>query len=113
MNPIAHTIGQRLRAHRQQKNMTQEELAEKANLHPTYIGQAERGEKNLTLLSLEKLLSALDISFSEFFEHIEVTTPESSSPSYAAQCYTLINNRSKREQERIYHILCEIDKLIG
>ena len=54
-----------IRKYRQLRKISQEELAEKADLHPTYIGQAERGEKNLTISSLEKILIALDISFSE------------------------------------------------
>lgn len=47
-------LGQRIRAERTARKMTQEELAERADLHPTYIGQVERGEKSLTIASLEK-----------------------------------------------------------
>ena len=86
-----------------------EEMAEKADLHATYIGQVERGEKNLTLVSLEKMLAALDVSFSEFFKHIETVVDESNP---AAQCYELINSKKKREQEQFYRILCEIDALM-
>ena len=46
-------LGQRIRAERTARKMTQEELAECADLHPTYIGQVERGEKSLTIASLE------------------------------------------------------------
>ena len=49
-------LGQRIRAERTARKMTQEELAERADLHPTYIGQVERGEKSLTIASLEKIV---------------------------------------------------------
>ena len=108
MNIITNIVGQRLRAYRLQRGMTQEELAEKADLHPTYIGQAERGEKNLTISSLEKILIALDISFSEFFEHYD---PRPSHQDTASKCYDLISQKSDSEQEHIYQILLQIDSL--
>uniref|UniRef100_UPI0040289E14 helix-turn-helix domain-containing protein n=2 Tax=Eubacteriales incertae sedis TaxID=538999 RepID=UPI0040289E14 len=49
-------LGKRIRTERIDKKMTQEELAERAGLHPTYIGQVERGEKSLTITSLEKIV---------------------------------------------------------
>ena len=52
-------LGQRIRAERTARKMTQEELAERADLHPTYIGQVERGEKSLTIASLEKIVEGL------------------------------------------------------
>ena len=42
---IARELGERLRAYRTQRGWSQEELAERADLHTTYIGQLERGEK--------------------------------------------------------------------
>ena len=99
MNTITNIVGQRLRAYRLQQGMTQEELAEKADLHPTYIGQAERGEKNLTLLSLEKILIALNLSFSEFFEHYDSRLGQLDT---AAKCYELINQKSSAEQNQLH-----------
>ena len=107
MNSIVQIAGHRLRALRQQRGFTQEEMAERAELHATYIGQVERGEKNLTLLSMEKLLGALDISFSEFFEYIE----EERGESLAAKCYEMINRKSLNHQEKIFRILREIDDM--
>ena len=50
---IAKIIGERLRAYRIQKGWSQEILAEKAELHHTYIGQLERGEK-LSLIHISE-----------------------------------------------------------
>ena len=54
MSEIATIVGQRLRLRRQELGYSQELTSEKAGLHPTYIGQVERGEKNATIESIEK-----------------------------------------------------------
>ncbi len=54
-------FGQKVRAERQKQGLSQEELAEKAGVHRTYIGMIERGEKNITLLNIEKIAKALGI----------------------------------------------------
>ena len=46
MEDISKIIGRRIRGFRKQKKLSQEALAEKCDLHPTYIGQLERGEKS-------------------------------------------------------------------
>ena len=58
MSKIATIIGQRLRRRRQELGYSQELTSEKAGLHPTYIGQVERGEKNATIESIEKICIA-------------------------------------------------------
>ncbi|WP_407270813.1 helix-turn-helix domain-containing protein [Radiobacillus sp. PE A8.2] len=64
---IAKVLGERIRKLRKAKGITQEELAHMACLHSTYIGQLERGEKNATLDSINKVARALDISLEELF----------------------------------------------
>ena len=54
-------FGQKVRAERQKQGLSQEGLAEKAGVHRTYIGMIERGEKNITLLNIEKIAKALGI----------------------------------------------------
>ncbi len=60
-------FGKRVREIRKAKGFSQEELADKANLHRTYIGMIERAEKNLTLLNIEKIATALDVNIKELF----------------------------------------------
>ena len=108
MNAITNIVGQRLRAYRIKQGLTQEELAEKAELHPTYIGQVERGEKNMTLVSLEKILIALDVSFSELFSHYDARPAQM---DIAAKCYDLISQVSEKEQAHIYRILVELEAM--
>lgn len=54
-------IGNNIRNIRLDKGFSQEELAFKANLHRTYIGAVERGEKNITVLNLIKIANALNV----------------------------------------------------
>lgn len=55
-------FGQRVRQLRKEKKLSQEELSYKADLHRTYIGMIERAEKNITLINIEKVAIALEMS---------------------------------------------------
>ena len=55
MSEIAKAVGQRIRNYRTRAGFSQETLAEMSGCHPTYIGQLERGEKNATIESIEKI----------------------------------------------------------
>ena len=67
---IRRAFGKRVRELREAKDWSQEEMGEACNLHWTYIGQVERGERNLTLDSLFKISKGLKVSLSELFEGI-------------------------------------------
>ncbi len=58
-------FGKRLRAFRTNKGLSQEALAATAGLDRTYVSSCERGERNLTLLTLVKLAEALEIDPAE------------------------------------------------
>lgn len=68
MNELLKLIGEKIREIRTQKGLTQENLAEKSGLHSTYIGGVERGERNLTVISLEKIARGLEIDIRDLFE---------------------------------------------
>ena len=108
MNSLSFYIGDRIRSLRITKGLTQEKLAEKAGLHNTYIGQVERGEKNITIVSLEHILSALGLTFSDFFESFDLSDGDA---SIASKCYNLILKYDEHGQKAIFNILREIDKL--
>ncbi len=60
-----------LRRHRSAQHISQEELAYRAGLHPTYISQLERGLKNITLKTLLKITHALKLGIVEIVAEIE------------------------------------------
>jgi two-component system, response regulator len=60
-------FGTRVKAERNQLGISQEELADRAGLHRTYISDIERGARNISLESIEKLAKALKISISALF----------------------------------------------
>ncbi len=79
---IKQRFGKAIRRRRRELDLSQEELAERAELHRTYISNIERGELNPSLETMEKLVKALDISVSALFANygIEVESePESRS----------------------------------
>ncbi len=65
---ILKKFGKRVREERLKKKLSQEELATKAGVHRTYIGMVERAEKNITLLNIEKIATALEINIADFFK---------------------------------------------
>lgn len=61
-------FGRKVRMERQKKGISQEKLGDMANLHRTYIGMIERGEKNITLLNIEKISMALDLTLKQIMD---------------------------------------------
>jgi len=68
MDEINKKIGLKIREYRTKSNRTQEQLAFEANLHRAYIGQIERGEKNIGVKNLYKIAKALKISPAKLLE---------------------------------------------
>ncbi len=62
---LTQILSKNIRAFRRSKGLSQEELAEMCNLHRTYIGSVERGERNVTLSTLEVIADTLGISVPE------------------------------------------------
>lgn len=108
MSEIAKSVGQRIRNYRTKLGLSQEKLAELSGCHPTYIGQLERGEKNATLESVEKIADALEIPLSKLFE--KLGGKKDDYDDTPLKCYELLSARTKEEQEQLYRILLEIDK---
>lgn len=108
MSEIAKAVGQRIRNYRTQLGFSQEKLAELSGCHPTYIGQLERGEKNATIESIEKIAIALDVSLATLFEKLGGGV--NSAEKIPLQCYELLASKTKKEQEQLCKILLELEK---
>ena len=65
---IFNIFGENVRKFRRKLNISQEELADKADLHRTYIGMIERAEKNITLVNIEKIANALEVKIEDLLK---------------------------------------------
>lgn len=64
---IIEIFGQNVQKYRKAIGLSQEQLADKAGLHRTYIGMIERAEKNVTLRNIQKLANALEVPIEVMF----------------------------------------------
>lgn len=60
-------FAKRVREERKKLGISQEELAERAGMHRTYVGMIERAEKNITLENIQKIADALGLKLSDIF----------------------------------------------
>ncbi len=67
---LAAAFGKRVRARRIELNLTQEQLAEAADLHPTYISNVERGYRVPTLPTIVRLATALDVDAGSLIDRL-------------------------------------------
>ena len=68
MAQINKEVGRKIRRYRIKKGLSQEELGFEADLHRAYIGQIERGEKNIGIQNLAKIAKALEVKISKLLE---------------------------------------------
>ena len=65
---VRKQIGETIRELRRAAGFSQEKLAEKADLHPVYLGQVERGEKAVSVEAVWKISKALKVDMAKIFE---------------------------------------------
>jgi transcriptional regulator with XRE-family HTH domain len=67
-DPILAQVGKRIRSLREGKGISQEGLAEQSSLHRTYIGGVERGLRNPSLISLQRIAKGLGVGLADLFQ---------------------------------------------
>lgn len=67
-NTILKTIATNIKKLREQKHLSQEQLADKSGLHRTYISLLERKKKNVSIIILEKLAKALQVDICDLIK---------------------------------------------
>lgn len=106
---IQTELGLRVRHYRKKLGLSQEKLAELSLLHPTYIGQIERGEKNATIESLMHIAKGLNIPISRLLEQMEdIPDEEHSLASVPMDIYNKVISLTPEKQKEISHILDSI-----
>lgn len=68
MNDILLRFGLRLKGLRQERGLTQEQLAKLCGLHKNYIGMIERGERNPSLINIDIIAKGLEISIADLMK---------------------------------------------
>lgn len=63
-------IGEAIRTYRKRVKLTQEELAERADLNPKYLGEIERGEKIISIEALLRIAKAVKVPIRQFFRNV-------------------------------------------
>ena len=94
---IFYGIGKRIRRLRKQRNLTQEELGERAGLHYSYIGQVERGDKIPSLKTLSKIAQALNVSLDYILEDAETYKVKPDSESAINELLAMVKTRPTHE----------------
>lgn len=97
---LINQIGRKIRILRKNRGLTQEQLGEKVQLPQSYIGSVERGEKNISMETLERLIHALRVSPAEVFE----TELSSEKEMLLDALKVLLQNRNINEIEIIYKL---------
>jgi transcriptional regulator with XRE-family HTH domain len=65
---IEEKFGARVKEIRLKKGFSQEALANEAGIDRTYMTSVENGKRNISIQNIEKIITALNVSFSEFFK---------------------------------------------
>ena len=68
---IRKKVGARIKELRLGLKLTQEKLAFKADVDKTYLNEVENGKRNVSLINLEKIITALEVSFEKFFKGVD------------------------------------------
>ncbi len=103
---IQTELGMRIRYYRKQLNISQEKLAELSSLHPTYIGQIERGEKNATIESLYHIAKGLNTPLSQLLANIEDIPANAERNTFIPMdIYYKIMDISPKNQKQLFRII--------
>ena len=98
------SVGERLRELRTSKAMSQEQVANIAEITPAYFGQVERGLKNVTVHTLEKICAALNVSLAEFFSPAKKYTNKKLD-ELSTQILNQLNGKSETEKQAVLRLI--------
>jgi transcriptional regulator with XRE-family HTH domain len=103
-------VGERIRTLRKEKGYTQEALAEKSGIYITYVSDIERGERNISLDTLEKMIIALEVSPIEVFriEGIEGIEKRSDKRTLIEAFNTLLFSRNTEEIQLLLRLAKDV-----
>lgn len=107
-NDILKLVGQRIRSLRKERGLSQEQLGEKGGFHYSYIGQVERGEKNVSLLNLAKISEALEVSLSQLFAYIDGEEKRTDSENDLLEILSALRDQKPDQVRMVRNVVREI-----
>lgn len=106
MATFAELIGAKIRLYRMAKNLTQEQLAESIGMAATYLGQIERGEKNVKLSTIEKIATGLNMTVHDLFHDDKEDSLQQKKWLWAS--VILLQQHNEKKQHQAYRIIKEL-----
>lgn len=104
MEQELQALGQRIRAVRTERGMSQAELAEKANIGLPHVSDIERGKAHIKVLTFARIAEALQISADEL---LRINTPTVKS-LYQSELAELLNDCSPTEMESLLQVVRQV-----
>ena len=108
MKDYIKLFGERVKYYRKKSGLSQEKLSELCDLHPTYIGQIERGEKKASLDTIMRICNGLQVSPEYLFEKLNYK--QENTP--AQQAYDLFMQTPPEKQQALLELLEKARELI-
>lgn len=105
---MENKVGERIRYHRLQRGISQEKLALLAGINPAFLGHLERGLKSPTMTTLDKIVEALGLNYSEFFDDAICTEDTESRKFYTDMIYSCIKRLSDEKLKAVAEIIMKI-----
>lgn len=109
MTTLRISVGERIRAIRKAKGLTQQQLAELSGLDDAYIGSVERGERNFSIDTFEKVLLALNVTINELMTSQDKLLEKGFNRELAIDEFIAITSELTEEQ---LALLIEVNKQV-
>jgi transcriptional regulator with XRE-family HTH domain len=107
MSTLSGHVSERIRELRNTRGLSQEQLANKANLNTSFIGAIERDVKKPTVDTLDKIITALDISVQDFF-NFEIDLSKNETSDDLNKLVYIVKDLNEKDQETIYNLVKQI-----
>lgn len=108
MSDISRLIGENIRSLRRTKGLSQEQLALRAEINASYMGQVERGEKNPTIDVLNKISQALQTPLEQIINFKASHQEHDENNGYADKIAHQLHGLSAKEQEAVYKFVKQL-----
>lgn len=105
---VKKELGLRIRTLRKRNGLTQEEMAEKCDLHWTYIGGLERGERNPTLTTMQRVAAGLNVGLHQLIDARSFPKGKSEEESKEARLLRLIRKKGPENVDLATKVIREV-----